>query len=312
MNHSRQASIVIVVPVYNDWTSFHVLASQINSLYDKNDVLILVVDDGSEVAEHEAEKLESNIHRVHLIRNLGHQKAISIGIAFAVDNFKFANLIVMDGDGEDRPSDIQRLIDASTLAPDKIIFARRTKRKEGPIFKLFYSLYRRIFKLLTGISISFGNFCLMPVRIAHKVTYVSEIWNHFSGGVVKSKLPYQLLPIERGSRISGESKMNFTSLILHGLGSLSVHIDTVSVRVLIASIVLLAVSLVAILVIVAIRVFTDLAIPGWTSNMVIGLTLIFLQSIFFSFVLVFVILSHRTQKHFIPAKDYKMFIQNIQ
>jgi hypothetical protein len=57
---------------------------------------------------------------------------------------------------------------------------------------------------------------------------VSEIWNNFPCGVVKSKLPIDTIPFERAKRLAGESKMNFVSLITHGMSAISVLMETTS------------------------------------------------------------------------------------
>jgi hypothetical protein len=159
----------------------------------------------------------------------------------------------MDSDGEDKPEDIIQLIEASDKELDKIIFAKRTKRHEAIWFQVFYSVYKFIFSFLTGKTIAFGNFCIIPPALLTKITFVSEIWNHFSGGVIRSKLPYKHIPIERGKRLYGKSKMNFTSLVLHGLSAISVHIDTVAVRLVIFTISLVAISIFAIFTVIVIK-----------------------------------------------------------
>lgn len=305
--------LIIVMPVYNDWISFYSVTDEIRSLYAANKrILILAVNDGGEKNSNDIRDLEPGLHIgiLNLFRNLGHQKAIAIGLTYATSNFDFESVIVMDCDGEDKPADIQVLLDNSNS--NKVLFAKRTKRKEGLVFRFFYSVYKRIFKILTGTDISFGNFCLLKKEMAGKITYVSETWSHFSGGIVKSKVPYDLLPLERGKRIDGKSKMNFQSLVLHGLSSISVHIETVSVRILLSSMVLLLSSVFAISVVVYVKLFTNLAVPGWTSNMVIALILIFLVSLVLSLLLIFIILNSRGQKNFIPALESQIFISSIE
>ena len=83
--------------------------------------------------------------------------------------------------------------------------------------------------------IEFGNFSILLFHQAQRLAYVSEIWNHFSGEIIRSNLPYFSIPIERGVRLASKSKMNFVSLFLHGLSAISVHLDTVAIRMLIGS-----------------------------------------------------------------------------
>lgn len=311
---SGKSKLAIVIPVFNDWGSVAILLKEIEKLASNSFVIqVILVNDGSTETgslQTSGSKLQTEI--IHLQRNVGHQKAIAIGLSYATKEKTYDYVVVMDSDGEDKPEDLENLVKTATESRSRIIFAHRAKRNENLRFRLLYKLYKVIFKILTGVPISFGNFCVIPFTQAQRLIYVSEIWNHFSGGVIKSKLPYQLIPTERGKRYLGKSKMQLQSLILHGLSSVSVHIDTVSVRLLLASLLFLCVSIILIIVVAGIRLFTQLAIPGWTSNIILGLTLVFLQALFLSVLLVFIILSYRTQKNFIPAADYRTFINHIE
>lgn len=308
----EQPNLVLVIPVFNDWESASILIQEIAKVKigDQKVQVILVNDASTQVPQLSATP-GIEIEILHLQRNLGHQKAICIGLTYATQNRSFDYAVIMDSDGEDNPKDIKPLLEVASRFPNQIVFAHRAKRNENFSFRLLYKLYKIIFKILTGLPISFGNYCVVPFQAAKRLTFVSEIWNHFSGGVIKSGLPYQLHPTERSKRYFGKSKMNLQSLILHGLSSVSVHIDTVSVRMLLASISLLFLSTMLILFVAGIKLLTQLAIPGWTSNIILGLSLVFLQALFLSILLVFIILSYRTQKTFIPATDYQVFINSI-
>jgi hypothetical protein len=106
--------------------------------------------------------------------------------------------------------------------------------------------------------------------------------------------------------------MNFTALVLHGLSAIAVYIDTVSVRLLLTSFILIISSALGILSVTFIKLFTNLAIPGWATSVIIGLSIILMQAFLVSLFLVFIVLSYRTQKLFIPAKHYVDYIFEIR
>jgi hypothetical protein len=162
-----------------------------------------------------------------------------------------------------------------------------------------------MFRLLTGRSISFGNFLVIPKPLLNKAVYYSEIWNHIAGGIVKTGLPYTAIPVDRAKRYTGKSKMNFHSLLMHGLGAIAVFIDVIASRLLIFSLVLIGLSLVTILVLIGIKSFTDQAIPGWTSTVISAMLIILLQSFLLSLFTIFLYLSSQSQRKFIPAHHYK-------
>ena len=55
--------------------------------------------------------------------------------------------------------------------------------------------------------------------------------------------------------------MNFASLVIHGLSAVSVYADIAMVRIIVAAAVLATAVVLSMLAVVAIRLFTDLAIP---------------------------------------------------
>ena len=151
--------VAILIPVYNDWESLRELITQIISNYHATySFHFVIVDDSSSevINTNEYAELKSNITLIELTRNMGHQKAIASGLSYINDHLQVDFVLVMDSDGEDRPENIDDLIQEAKKSK-KITFARRIKRTEGVLFRLFYSLYKLVFILLTGKKISFGN-----------------------------------------------------------------------------------------------------------------------------------------------------------
>jgi hypothetical protein len=249
---------------------------------------------------------------LHLLRNIGHQKAIAVGLAYIKENLSCDKVLVMDADGEDRPEDAVVLLKESLNNPGKIIFAKRKSRQEGSGFRLFYNIYKFAFRLLTGKRIAFGNFLVMPKPLLDKAVYYSEIWNHIAGGILKAGLPYSSVVTHRGKRYAGRSKMSFHSLLIHGLGAIAVFIDVIASRLLIFSLILIGFSLLVILAVIGIKSFTDLAIPGWTSTVVSAMLIILLQSFLLSLFTIFLYLSSQSQRKFIPAHHYKDYTGPVE
>jgi glycosyltransferase involved in cell wall biosynthesis len=297
--------IVVVTPVYNDWLSLSILAEKLACLPGLN-CHILAVDDGSSSLP--LKPLPRSVQTIHLARNLGHQRAIAVGLAVAHASQPPGPVVVMDCDGEDRPEDIPLLLAEYDLQPGQVVFARRAKRSEGGLFRLFYALFKVIFQILTGRSISFGNFCIIPPASLRRIVYMQEIWNHFAAGVMRSGLLWRTIPTTRGRRYAGHSHMNLVSLVLHGLSAISVYIEVVYVRLLFGALFIMGLDLLAFLILLYIRFFTLLAIPGWATSVAIGLTVIMVQAVIFLALLSFFVLSYRSAKMFIPIIDYKDFV----
>ncbi len=310
-------TIHVVIPLFNDWEALGLLLERIRTVVEPsvlNRLSFLVVDDCS---VQDFQILPTGVGRslsiLRLYRNVGHQKAIALGLSYLADQPNPCPTIVMDSDGEDQPEDIPKLVQASVDKPGHIVFAQRTKRRERLLFRVFYALYKSVFRLLTGKVITFGNFSLVPPNLLRKLAHVSEIWNNYPGGIIRSRLPYTAIPLERGTRLAGESKMNFVSLILHGLSTVSVLMDTTAVRIALFCVMAAVASLVGIGIVVILRFFTDFGpkpgVPSWGSYLVIWFLVVIMQAFLISLLLVFIVLTYRTQPQFIPAIQYQSFVE---
>lgn len=308
---------MILMPVFNDWEALNFTLSEIAGSFDALRLPvphIVVVNDGS-ARPMPAGWLASSGDRItllHLHRNLGHQKAIATGLSYIHENFAFDRVVVMDADGEDLPRHIPGLLAAAAAAPEHIVLAKRIHRKEGILFQLLYRFYKMFFYVLTGKHIAFGNFCVLSAAHVNQLVYYSEIWNSITGGILKSGIAYTPVPVPKGKRLHGTSKMNLTSLIVHGLNTISVFIETISVRILVLSFVIIIFSLLCILTITCIRLFTPYAISGWASILASSMLVILLQSFLMSLVMIVIFLSSQSQRKLIPAHHYTDYLQRTE
>jgi glycosyltransferase involved in cell wall biosynthesis len=310
---------VILMPVYEDWECAalvcQALAEELRALKQVT-ARILLVDDGSpggtdkwpRPVGHDALKVET----LRLHTNLGHQRAICIGICYIYEHFPCDAVIVMDADGEDRPQDVVRLIDRAMSIPTTAILAERRKRFEGILFRMGYMVFRVVHRVLTGVSVRIGNFSLLPRTFMTTLIYMPELWNHYAGAVVKSREPCEFIPIDRGVRLAGRSKMNLTSLVTHGISGIATFAETVATRILIANFFALVLLCIVIAVVVGLRIWTNLAIPGWATYTA-GLVLILVvQLIGISFSLIFSLIHNRTRMQVTPIRDYAVFVDRLK
>lgn len=172
---------------------------------------------------------------LRLALNLGHQRAIAVGLCAVADRTQFDAVLVMHSDGEDRPADIAALLEASRQHPDHVVLARRAKRSESPAFRFWYLIYKLIFHTLSGQVISFGNYSVVPMSAVQRLVHMPELWNNLAACILRSRLPCTTVPTARGVRYSGRSTMNLVSLVVHGLSVMSVYSDVIFVRALIAA-----------------------------------------------------------------------------
>jgi len=311
--------LLILIPIYNDWEAVSLLLPRLDLALSSAGLgaRVVLVDDGSTVSApanvgNATYGAIETIEVLELRRNIGHQRAIAVALAYAEDRLKPQAVLVMDGDGEDAPEDVPRLIaKLGESGGSKVIFAERTRRSETPLFRAFYHLYRFVHVLLTGIPVRVGNFSVIPARQLMRLVVVSELWNHYAAAVYKARLPRDVVPTSRATRLSGRSRMNFVSLVSHGLSALSVHAELIGVRLMVMTAVLIT-SVCALLgVVLVVRMATPLAIPGWATTAAGILVVVLLQAMGFLVMFVFIVLHGRSQPLFIPLRDYPYFIAGV-
>ena len=311
------AGLTILLPVYNDWSALARLLTRLDEVLANNQLraAVLVVDDGSTQLMPREPLVEvaralGSVEVLHLRRNLGHQRAIAVGLAHLEAECPAADLIVvMDSDGEDDPSDIPALIERCQQSDRRaMVFAERTKRSESLVFRVFYHLYRLVHRILTGRAVRVGNFSVIPRRRLESLVATSELWNHYAAAAFTSRQPFETIPTRRAKRLDGRSKMNFVALVTHGLSAISVYSDTIGVRLLIATLVMMGLDVGLLLLTLGVRLTTHLAIPGWATTVFGVLLIILLQATLFLFVFSFMILAGRNSASFLPARDYIHFV----
>lgn len=318
----KEARILrIVVPVFNDWESLRTLLQDLDQVASSLPVRIsiTVVNDGStiplEADFQECLHLEhvDGIQIIHLITNLGHQRALAVGLCVAVEDGDCDAILVMDADGEDSPHAISDMLHAAGDSSDFCVVARRGKRSENFTFKLSYLVYKLLFKLLTGRKIAFGNFCLLSRGFARRLVCIPDLWNNLPAAVLRSKLPIREVPIDRARRYAGESKMSFTTLVVHGLSGLSVYAETIFARFLILTLVLFLVSGASISLVLTLRIFfPKYATPGWASTVSFGISIILVQTLSFTLSFILMLLNSRVQRLVIPFAEYKQYVDSRQ
>jgi len=307
--------ILILIPVYNDWDALRILIDRLDGQLSAvgRRASLLLVDDGSpEVPDDVVRRTLTSIDEVRLLtlrRNVGHQRAIAVGLAYVHDHIKCDEVVVMDADGEDDPADVPRLVaKCEEEQLRRIVFARRAKRSEGIRFAAFYVLFKALYRLMTGADMRVGNFSVIPFALLRRLVGVSEIWSHYVSGIMKARLPFATIETARAKRLAGQSRMNFVALITHGLSAIAVNGDVFGVRMLIAVSILVLGAVITMLVAIGIRLGTNLAIPGWATYVVAFSILAIMQAIGLSLFFIFIILGGRSQLDMIPLRDYVYFV----
>ncbi len=313
---TERASLVILIPCFNDWAALEMMLERLDRVEFPAEwqISAVIVDDASTSRlprgwpEAHGGALDS-LEILRLRCNLGHQRAIAIGLYHAHEFTDAAAVAVMDGDGEDRVEDLPALLEEFELGNRReTVFAARGKRMTSLTFQLFYRVYRVLHRVLTGVEVRVGNFSVLPREAVTSLMSVSDLWNHYAAAVFRALLPRRQLPLARGPRLAGESKMNFVSLLTHGLNAISVFSDQVSARLLAATAIFgLPVGGLAVLGLVG-WFAAGTKLPGWFPFAAFALLMLVVQSLAFATVFVFLIANRRSATSFIPQRDASYFI----
>ena len=227
--------ILILIPIYNDWESLQRLIEEINkNIKDFDDINFecLIVNDASTIQTPELQKPSkfSSIEIFNMKENKGHARCNAFGIRYILQNKKFDNLILMDGDGEDRPEEIKNLIDKINENPNLSVVAKRVKRSEGPFFQFLYQMHKLITVIFTGQNVNFGNYSILTKSDLEKLSSKASLWSSFSGSVKKNLKPLNEINSTRGLRYFGPSRMSLFKLIIHSFSIIAVFKYNVFLR----------------------------------------------------------------------------------
>ena len=277
--------LVVIMPVFEDRESASLLMKDL-ARHCPTQPFIVAVEDGSlrnplQASDIAAAGLQGEV--LYLTRNMGHQRAIATGLAYASAHYNPLAAIVMDSDGEDRPEAIGDLLARLDKGDVDAVVAQRRRRSESLQFRIFYIFYRLVFQIFTGRTIRFGNFTALSQTGAKRLSAMHEMWVHFAASIMTSRLRVAAVPIDRGKRYAGTSTMNFFSLTLHGMRSMMVFAEDVLIRVG-TFCALLAVGTVGLMIAaISLKLF-GVATPGWFTTASGILFVILLQAGILTFV----------------------------
>ena len=209
--------ISVVVPALNEETGVRELYSRITTAATSWPAPLhelIVVDDGSTDLTlsicRELAQQDQRFKIVSFTRNFGHQAAVSAGLQHATGRI----VVVMDADLQDPPETVAPFIEKLNAGFD-VVYAVRTKRKEGPAKRAAYFLYYRLLRNLATLEIPLdaGDFCVMRGEVVQAICSLPER-NRFVRGL-RTWVGYRQtgLAYERSARFAGEPKYTFSKLV---------------------------------------------------------------------------------------------------
>ncbi|NWG04919.1 MAG: glycosyltransferase family 2 protein [Syntrophaceae bacterium] len=262
----------IIVPLFNEEAVIPQFYERLKKVMDSQDgdYEIIFINDGSTDRSMEALlKLRQSDPRIKIIefsRNFGHQIAITAGL----DHAQGKAVIVMDGDLQHPPEVIPKLIQ-KWKEGFELVYTVRKETKDAGYFKnlsasLFYSLINKIGDI--QIPKHGADFRLVDRRVLESLKLMRERSRFMRGLFNWVGYSQTSVEFEADVRYAGVTKYSFKKMIqfaLDGITSFSsfpLRISTYfGFMVSVISFLYAAFAIYA-------RLFTDIALPGWTSILV--------------------------------------------
>jgi dolichol-phosphate mannosyltransferase len=263
----------VVLPVYNEAGALPVLAARIAEVIDSCGVRyeIVFVDDGSRDESPEVlDQLAAacpRIRVIHLSRNFGQQAAVQAGLAHASGEA----VVLMDSDMQDAPEAIPQFL-AQWRQGYEVVYAVRSQRKESFVKRFLFAAFHRLMSAVASVPIpaDAGIFGLVDRRVARQIVALGEADRYFPG--LRSWVGFRQkgVVVERLARYDRRPRVSWGGLFRLGKTAMF-SFSSLPLRVF------HAIGLAAAAVFVGLggyslfcKLFTDLAIPGWTSHILTG------------------------------------------
>lgn len=259
----------VVVPVYNEESVVEECYRQLKEVMDttKEPYELIFVNDGSRDATAEiVGDLCTKDERVKLInfsRNFGHQTAITAGMDFSTGQA----VVVIDADLQDPPAVILQMIEKWKEGYD-VVYGKREKRKGESLFKKATAkMFYRLLAAMTSVDIPVdtGDFRLIDRKVCDVMSRLTEKNRYVRGLVSWTGFRQTAVSYVREERFAGETKYPLRKMLrfaMDGITTFSYKPLKISTYI---GFILAFFSFVYLIVVLCLRLFTDVTVAGWAS-----------------------------------------------
>ncbi len=264
----QDITISVVLPVYNEDKVLPELSRCVRKAMTAAGARAEIIfvndgscDDSSTVLDHLA-AASADIRVLHLSRNFGHQAAVQAGLAHATGDV----VLLMDSDMQDSPEALPRLL-VEWQAGYDVVYAIRSHRQEFWLKRCLFATFHRLLAAIsdTPIPIDAGNFSLIDARVVREIVRLGEHDRYLPG--LRCWVGYRQKGVEvrRNARYDGKPRVSIRGLFrlaktaIFSFSTFPLFLFSLIGYVALA--VFLGLSSFSLFC----KLFTDMAIPGWTS-----------------------------------------------
>ena len=259
--------VSVVVPIYNERECFSALLQRLMALggrLEGRELELLFINDGSNDGTtfllEEAARQYQCVKVIHFSRNFGHQAAVTAGFDHANGDF----VCVIDADLQDPPELIPEMLTLASQGYDVVYGKRRNRSGESWFKKMTASLFYRFLTAVCRVDIptDTGDFRLVSRRVVQSLRKLRETHRFVRGLVPWVGFSSTALFYDRQDRHAGYTKYPFLKMV-HFATDAILSFSNFPLRVsTFVGLGMTALSLLGIVAVLYLRLFTTLTVPG--------------------------------------------------
>lgn len=217
--------ISVVIPIYNEEKILSILHSALSSAMNELDERweVVYVNDGSRDSSldllRQLQSRDPHIVVVDLSRNWGHMGAIHAGLQTARGDA----IVLMDGDLQDPPEIVPKLVDAWHEGAQVVTAVRRSRKESRKALAILFPLFYRIMGAVSDypIPLNAGIFGLFDRQVLDSLNSLHEGNRYLPG--LRAWVGYRTTVVyyDRQDRVGGDGKLSFMSRIKYAMDAIT-------------------------------------------------------------------------------------------
>jgi dolichol-phosphate mannosyltransferase len=271
MLRTERKTLTVVVPLYNEAACIPELIARLvslqNTMSDRADVDVILVDDGSTDASAlmimRAAEEYSFLRIIKLSRNFGHQIAITAGLDAATGDY----VCIIDADLQDPPELIARMFDRAVQEELSVVYGVRRHRPGETRFKLitasaFYWFLRSACRV--NLPNDTGDFRLIDRKVVAALRGMREKHRFIRGMIPWAGFKSAPFVYDRDVRYAGETKYPIHKMVPLAISAiLSFSVKPLRIGAYVGISIVLA-GCGGLGYMIYLKLFTDVVVPGIT------------------------------------------------
>lgn len=268
----NEIALSIVVPVFNEELIIGQLVGRLVAVAEQvtDSYEIVFVNDGSR--DRSLLKLKAaceenpKLHFVSFSRNFGHQIAITAGMDYTHGNA----IVTIDGDLQDPPELIQEMYQ-QYLEGNKVVYAKRTKRKGETFFKRFTAraFYRLMASLVSfDIPLDVGDYRLISRDVLEYLQRMNEYDKYLRGQIAWLGFKSTYVMFERDERKFGKTNYPFKKMLRLAFNGITAFSDSPLKLATSMGFIVCIISFFIGVYAVYSYFFNNATVPGWASTII--------------------------------------------